>query len=151
MKRYIDVPSSQDLDLLSTIDARPIPHGLPDMEFPEGITFNQGRREAGPRFSDLFTHRNLIALYALWSAIQTESEKTTKSILTFAFTSMLHLASKMTPVRPSRPFSSFWAINSYWVPPEFMEQNVWELFDSAVRGKQGILKGKEERALDEIV
>ncbi len=144
MKRYIDVPSSQDLDLLSTIEARPIPRGLPDMEFPEGITFNQGRREAGPRFSYLFTHRNLLALYALRSAIQTESEKTTKSILTFAFTSMLRLASKMTPVRPSRPFSSFWAINSYWVPPEFMEQNVWELFDSAVQGKQGILKGKEE-------
>ncbi len=40
--------------------------------------------------------------------------------------------------------SSFWAMHSYWVPPIFMESNVWHLFDSAVYGTQGIIEGKTD-------
>ncbi len=50
----------------------------------------------------------------------------------------------MTPVRPTRPFSSFWAMHRYSVLPISMESNVWLLFQSSVKGRQGLLKGKEE-------
>ncbi|MGI0080785.1 MAG: hypothetical protein ACRECH_14330, partial [Nitrososphaerales archaeon] len=108
------------------------------------ITFAQGRREAGPHFYDLFTKRNLRALSLLWEAIQEVTPGSTQEFMSFAFTSMVHLASNMTPVRPSRPFSSFWAINSYWIPPEFMESNVWMLYDNAVNKRQGLISAKED-------
>jgi hypothetical protein len=57
---------------------------------------------------------------------------------------MSHLASKMTPDRPTRPYSSFWAQQRYWIPPINMESNVWFLFDSAVNGRQGLIAGKED-------
>jgi hypothetical protein len=62
---------------------------------------------------------------------------------------MVHLASKMTVVRPTRPFSSAWVQQSYWVPPVNMESNVLHLFENAVIGKDGIYKGKRE-TLEEV-
>jgi len=111
---------------------------------PERHHLCTGRREAGPHFYDLFTKRNLRALSLLWESIQELSHVPTRELMSFAFTSMSHLASKMTPTRPSRPFSSFWAINSYWVPPSYMESNVWMLFESAVNGRQGLVSAKQD-------
>ena len=39
---------------------------------------------------------------------------------------MVHLATKMMPDRPTRPFSSVWNEHSYWYADHYMEQNVWE-------------------------
>ena len=50
----------------------------------------------------------------------------------------------MTPVRPSRPFSTFWAEHSYWYVPVYMEQNVWNVFESSVTGRQGLMEAKKE-------
>jgi 16S rRNA G966 N2-methylase RsmD len=91
----------------------------------------------------LFTKRNLLVLSAIWSEIEKIKETNLKDIMRFAFTSMSHLASKMTPVRPTRLYSSCWVQHRYWIPPQYMESNVWMLFDSAVNGRQGIIKGKE--------
>lgn len=142
-KRLRKKPSKDDLASLRRVERRPIRTWYPKNEFPEGITFAQGRREAGPHFYDLFTKRNLHALSLLWAAIQAEKAEPVREMMSFAFTSMVHLASKMTPVRPTRPFSSFWALNSYWVPPVYMESNVWMLYDNAVNHRQGMLAAKE--------
>lgn len=56
---------------------------------------------------------------------------------------MVHLASKLTPVRPTRPMSSFWAMHRYWIPHVFMESNVWQLFESAMEGRQSLISGKQ--------
>ena len=65
-----------------------------------------------------------------------------RDTMKFAFTSMLHLCSRMTPDRKSRPWSSHWARNDYWLPPKFQEGNVWMLFENAFYGKQGVKKAK---------
>ncbi len=62
----------------------------------------------------------------------------------YAFTSISHLASRMTPDRPTRPFSSFWGEHSYWYVPRFMESNVWNLFEGRIFDKQGVIHGKED-------
>lgn len=143
-KRLRKRPSKVDVTFVNRLNKKPIRTWYPKDEFPRGITFEQGRREAGAHFYDLFTKRNLRALSILWAAIQKIQPESLREVISFAFTSMVHLASKMTPVRPTRPYSSFWAINSYWVPPEFMESNVWMLFDSAVNGRQGLISAKED-------
>lgn len=93
---------------------------------------------------ELFTKRNLLALAILMEAIEAESGKELRDFLKIGFSSMVHLCSSMTPVRPSRPMSSAWTQHSYWSAPEFMEQNVWDKFESAITGKQGLIKAKEE-------
>jgi DNA modification methylase len=94
----------------------------------------------------LFTKRNLFALSLIFNEIGKIGNKKLQNALKFAFTSMVHLASSMTPVRPTRLFSSFWPVHRYWIPPVYMESNVWMLFESAVLGKQGLLKGKTDAA-----
>lgn len=141
-KKQSKKPDKKDLNLIKKIRKNGNPYWYPKEEFPKGITFDQGRREAGPHFYDLFTDRNLYCVSLLWHEIKKIKDSKVREMMSFAFTSMLHLASKMTPDRPSRPYSSFWALNSYWVPPKFMESNVWALFENAVIGRQGIVKGK---------
>jgi DNA modification methylase len=93
---------------------------------------------------ELFTKRNLMALAILMDEIENESNKDLKDFLKIGFSSMLHLCTSMTPVRPTRPMSSAWTQHSYWTATEFMEQNVWDKFESSIVGKQGLIKAKEE-------
>ncbi|MHA1680680.1 MAG: DNA methyltransferase [Promethearchaeota archaeon] len=90
----------------------------------------------------LFTRRNLVALAKLLNRIESIQEESLKESFKFAFSSMTHLASRMTPVRPTRPFSSSWTQQSYWFANNFMESNVWNLFTRAVDGRQGLIKAK---------
>lgn len=102
------------------------------------------KKERYESIDQLFTHRNLLALAGLRDAIEQENDPELRFMLKMAFTSMVHLCSRMMPVRPSRPFSSVWNEHSYWYAPENMEQNVWREFESAVIGKQGLLAAKAE-------
>jgi len=104
------------------------------------------KREGKETIAELFTKRNLYALSILFDEIGKIENKKVRRTLEFAFSSMVHLASNMTPVRPTRQFSSFWVLQSYWTPPVYMESNVWMLFESAIFGKQGLLKGKTDAA-----
>jgi 16S rRNA G966 N2-methylase RsmD len=144
-KRGSKKPTKFDLNKYNSILKEKIRYWYPKYEFPRGITFNQARK-AGDTIADLFTKRNLLALSLLFNQIYKVETERIKDIFLFAFSSLLHLASSLTPVRPTRQYSSFWAMNSYWVPPLHMESNVWNLFDNAVNGKQGILRGKEDSA-----
>ncbi|MBN2154119.1 MAG: hypothetical protein JW839_21870 [Candidatus Lokiarchaeota archaeon] len=142
------VPDSEDLVLIDKIDAMEIPCWYPRAEIPPGIVFDQARREAS-RFDELFTRRNLIALSLLRDQVDrlpdgTDAERVAKDLFLYTFTSMVHLCSKMAPIRPSRPHSSFWATNSYWLPRFFMESNAWERFESAVLGPQGLVAAKRD-------
>ncbi|MBI5218468.1 MAG: DNA adenine methylase [Bacteroidia bacterium] len=102
------------------------------------------KKEQSESIDDLFTKRNLYALAILIEEIEKEGNKELKEFLKIGFSSMVHLCSRMTPVRPTRPMSSAWTMHSYWCAPEFMEQNVWNKFESSIIGKQGLLKAKEE-------
>jgi len=133
-----------DLDLLSKIEKHKIKEWYPKNKFyySNGKPFKE--KQQYESMDELFTKRNLYALAILMEAIECEENKVIKDFLKIAFTSMVHLCTRMTPVRPTRPMSSAWTQQSYWFANEFMEQNVWEKFESAVFGKQGLLKAKEE-------
>lgn len=147
-KKLRKLPDAEDLLLLDKIHTSEIPAWYPRKNIPPGIVFNQARRGAAT-FADLFTKRNLIALALLHDEIArlsetTNEERVAKDLFLFSFTSMVHLCSRMTPIRPSRPYSSFWATNSYWLPRFFMESNVWEKFESAIIGPQGLIAARRD-------
>ncbi len=147
-KKLHKLPDSEDLVLLEKINAMDVPCWYPRVDIPPGIVFNQARRDVS-RFDELFTRRNLIALSMLRDQIDrlpegTGEERVAKELFLFTFTSMVHLCSRMTPIRPSRPYSSFWATNSYWLPRLFMESNAWDKFESAVLGPQGLVAARQD-------
>lgn len=137
--------SSWDSDKIETIEKKAFPFWFPTSRLAYNhLEFQESPHVPGINQVDkLFTKRNLLVLSAIWLEVEKIKEVKLRDVMRFAFTSMSHLASKMTPVRPTRLFSSFWAQHRYWIPPKFMESNVWILFDSAVNGRQGILRGKE--------
>lgn len=140
-KKLDKKPDDEDFKLIKKAERMDIPYWYPKNRlYYDGEGFL--KKEKNESIPDLFTRRNLICLTILFENINKIKDDKLKDVFRFAFTSMAHLASKLTPVRPTRPMSSFWAMHSYWVPPIFMESNVWNLFDSAVYGPQGIIEGK---------
>ena len=136
---------SDDQTKLTQIESTEMKYWYPKVElrYPDGQRFKEGtHREGLEQLADVFTHRNLNALSILHHSIETvKTDDKTKDLLKFAFTSMVHLSSRMTPDRPTRPYSSFWAQHRYAIMPVNMESNVWFLFESAV---YGLVKGKEQ-------
>ena len=68
-----------------------------------------------------------------------------------AFSSMVHLCTRMMPVgnpQPTNHYTFFsspgWTQHSYWSAPWFMEQNAWDKFAGAVIGPQGIINAKAD-------
>lgn len=153
-KRNKKEPDKTDLDLLKRIEKIKIPNWYPITRLAyNSLEFKESTHIPGVDSIDkLFTKRNLIALSILYNEIEKIKNKKIISLLKFAFTSMVHLASRMCPV--AKPggrghwselsATSFWAQHRYWLPPLAMESNVWMLFSSAILAKQGILKGKKD-------
>jgi DNA modification methylase len=151
-KKYAAKPKPGDLNLLAKI-GRLKPKRHPNRKLAyNGNAFI--KREGKETIADLFSKRNLYALLMLFDRIEKVEDRKLRSVFEFVYTSMVHLASKMCPVaKPggkghwsALSTTSFWALHSYWTPPVYMESNVWMLFESAVFGKQGVLKGKADAA-----
>jgi len=146
-ERIVKQPDEDDTRKIREIQKKDVPYWYPKDKlcYPNGRDFKEGTHIEGINsIESLFTKRNLTALSILYHQIELLDEDIAKDLLKFRFTSITHLASKMTPVRPTRPFSSFWAMHRYSVLPVSMESNVWLLFRSSVKGRQGLLKGKED-------
>lgn len=116
------------------------------LEYPNGQPFL--KREKYRTVADLFTSRNLLALSMLMSAIDDLTNTKAKRIMKAAFTSMVHLCSRMVPVldpgpnNHQTPFSSTWTQQSLWSTPTHSEINVWRQFRSAVLGHQGLRRAR---------
>ncbi len=135
--------NKKDLKLIKQIDRmNTLPYPKNKLYYEDGSPFKE--KQKYDSIEDLFTKRNLFALALLITEIKKIKNQNTREFMEFVFTSISHLASKMTPVRPTRPFSSFWSQHSYWYAKKFMESNVWNLFDRGVNGRQGLTKGKKE-------
>jgi 16S rRNA G966 N2-methylase RsmD len=146
-ERLVKQPDEDDIKRIQEIQRMHVPYWYPKdkLRYADGKDFKEGTHIEGiDTIDSLFTRRNLIALSILYNQIELLDNGMVKESLKFRFTSITHLASKMTPVRPTRPFSSFWAMHRYSVLPTSMESNVWLLFQSSIKGRQGLLKGKEE-------
>jgi 16S rRNA G966 N2-methylase RsmD len=135
---------NKDKKLLQKIESSKIKEWYPTNKFyyPDGRPFM--KKERYDSVDELFTKRNLQALAWLMEAIEEEPKKDLRDFLKIGFSSMSHLCTKMTPVRPTRPFSSVWNEHSYWFASQFMELNVWDRFESAIIGRQGLIRAKTE-------
>ncbi len=118
------------------------------MYYSDGLPFV--KKEHYESLDELFTPRNLLALAILMNSIEKEEDKKLKDFLKIAFSSMVHLCTTMVPaLNPAETnhqtaFSSVWTQHSYWYAREFMEQNVWNKFESSIVGHQGLIKAKIE-------
>jgi len=140
-----------DRDVLSKIATKKIKEWYPANKFyyPDGRPFI--KKEKYESVDEIFTKRNLQALAWLMEAIEEEPDKVLRDFLKIAFSSMVHLCSRMIAIsNPSETshhtsFSSTgWTQHSYWYAPNFMEQNVWNKFNGAINGHQGLMKAKAE-------
>ena len=136
--------TTKDKDLLTKIKTHKIKEWYPTNKLyhANGNPFKE--KQKFESLDELHTKRNLYALAILMDAIEKEPNKDLRDFLKIGFTSIVHLCTSMTPVRPTRPLSSAWTQHSYWSANEFMEQNVWNKFESGIIGKQGLLKAKAE-------
>jgi len=154
-KRYSAKPTKHDINKFKESEKLKL-KWFPDRKLSyNGKKFKEGTHQ--PEYEtieSLFTKRNLYALTLIFDEIKKTENKKLQNAFKFAFTSMAHLASKMCPVAKeggkghwsALSTTSFWPVHRYWIPPVFMESNVWMLFESSVLGKQGIVKGKEDAA-----
>ena len=140
-----------DKDLLKKVEEKKINEWYPTnpLYYPDGRPFK--KKEQYESIDELFTKRNLQALAWLMEAIEKEPQKGLRDFLKIAFSSVVHLCSRMIAISNPSPtshhtaFSSTgWTQHSYWYALNYMEQNVWNKFDSAINGHQGLLKAKVE-------
>jgi len=140
-----------DKELLDRINKKKIREWYPTnpLYYPDGRPFKE--KQQYESVDELFTKRNLQALAWLMEAIEEEPKKDLRDFLKMAFSSTVHLCSRMiavsdpTPTSHHTAFSSTgWTQHSYWFASRFMEQNVWNKFDSALNGHQGLMKAKAE-------
>lgn len=146
-------PSPKDLKYIKRIEeefqSKKLWYPTNRLYYPDGMPFKEKQRYDS--IDELFTSRNLYALAILMESVEKEKDKNLRDFLKIAFTSMVHLCTTMGAVSDPLPtshhtaFSSTgWTQHSYWFAKEFMEQNVWSKFHSAVMGHQGLLKAKVE-------
>ena len=144
-------PGKKDLEALAELEAKRIKEWYPRnrLYYPDGEPFKEKQRYDS--LDQLFTKRNLRAAAMIYEAIEQESSSQLRKFLLGAFTSMIHLCTRMMPVgnpAPSNHYTFFsspgWTQHSYWSAPRFMEQNVWDKFEGAVTGHQGIINAKNE-------
>ncbi|MGO8700971.1 MAG: DNA methyltransferase [Limisphaerales bacterium] len=144
-------PRQADIEALAELEGRRIKEWYPrnQLYYPDGEPFKEKQRYDS--LDQLFTKRNLRAAAILYEAVEQETSPQMRKFLRGAFSSMIHLCTRMMPVgKPAESnhytyFSSpGWTQHSYWSASRFMEQNVWEKFESAVTGSQGILNAKNQ-------
>lgn len=144
-------PTYEDVNRLQKQEKKPLVGWYPNdkLYYANGNPFQEKQRYE--TLGDLFTRRNLQALIWLHEAIQQEPVPLVRKFLMAGFTSMLHLCTRMMPVgnpQETNHYTFFsspgWTQHSYWSAQRYMEQPVWDKFESAIVGSQGLFKAKEE-------
>ena len=143
-------PRKKDLDALAEVERRRIREWYPKnrLYYADGEPFKEKQRYDS--LDQLFTNRNLRGTAMLYEAIDAESSPQLRKFLLGAFTSMIHLCTRMCPAllpgegNHQTAFSSTWTQQSYWSAQRFLEQNVWDKFESALTGHQGLINAKNE-------
>ncbi|MDF2957843.1 MAG: Adenine-specific DNA methylase [Candidatus Alkanophagales archaeon MCA70_species_1] len=115
----------------------PEPQDYPTNPIPAGDKTSDLLKKGYKYFYELFTRRNLAALTLIRREIERQADPKIRSFLTFAFTSTLKWASKMSHRRGD--VIEGWAMHAYWIYPKYLEINVWKQFlnrcKAVVRGK----------------
>ncbi len=137
-------PDENDQNTIEIIDKTPLPPSLPSflLQYPDGTPFLKS--EGHKSIQELYTRRNLLALGLIHEKIINSYNSVVKNCLLFGFSSILHLASKLSPDRKSRPLSSHWGRPSYWIPSKNQERNVLDLVSNAFFGRQGLIRAFQD-------
>lgn len=132
-------PDKSDFNKIKEIESMKINWWYPTNELIWNTRINVGK---GTKISDLFTKRNLIAISILYDKIDKIQDKKIRDIFKFIFTGFIAKSSKLNFVNVGgyKSKGRGWAIRGYWIPPEHMEQNVWNDFEGQYKL---VLEGKE--------
>ena len=103
-KRGEHPTTEEEKQHLAGIEELTIPHWYPDQEIDPGREMmRHGLLKRGlTRTTDFYTNRNLWATSALWERIEQTAASSQKGLLRFLFTSILHRATLLNRLRPSR-------------------------------------------------
>jgi len=140
-------PEEEDLKLVEEISKKNISYWYPNDEILVNSRINVNRRI---KVSELFTHRNLLALSMLYDEIERITDDKLKEFFKFIFTSALPQASKMVfvirkrgrtkgEIRETEEVGSW--VAGYWIPKEHFEINVWQVISNRFRK---VINGKIE-------
>jgi len=95
---------------------------IPKNHFPKKFYKDRFSYKGIKKITDMFTNRNLYALSELLSVIN-ELDIKYKNLFLLAFSNTLLHASKLKSENV-RPLS----VNNYWIPDDYLEENVWTRF-----------------------
>jgi len=124
-----------ELNEIKIIESKKINYWYPKDKFPEKFDKDRVTYKGIKYIYQLFTKRNLLALTWLFNEINKISDNNIKKMMRLVFSNTLLHVSKLKAenVRPM-------AVNNYWVPDDWIEENVW--FRFAERFKK-ILEAKK--------
>lgn len=114
------VLDNKEIKRIKESEKQDIPHWYPQSHIPRFV-----QRKGNTRVDQLFNKRNLIAVSILFNEINNLDNGEIKDLLKLAFTSSLHFVSKLNTVGNA----GRWAINNHWIPPDYIEENVWLRFE----------------------
>ena len=126
--------TKEDLIKLEKLENRDIPYWYPKNKFPKKFDKDRVTYKGITSVDKLFTKRNLFALSLLREAILEIKDETIKNLFMLSFSDTILHASKLKGVNV-RPLS----VNNYWVPDDWIEENVWFRFSQRVGN---LLEGK---------
>ena len=138
-----------ELSRLKKIESREIKYWYPKEAFPEKFYKDRVTYKGIKYIYQIFTTRNLYALSILWHNIIKIKDDSIRDLLKLSFlNTLLHVSKlKAENVRPM-------AVNNYWVPDDWIEENVWfrfcERFGLLKKGKEISLKRITEESYNNL-
>ena len=119
--------SEADRKLIEKINNIKINKWYPDNEFPKKFYKDRFSYKGISKVSDMYTKRNLYALSIIFDEINKIQNKN-KELLLIAFSNTVLHSSKLKGenVRPL-------GVNNYWIPDDYIEENVWFRFENRVK------------------
>lgn len=127
-KKINNIPlSSYDEQVIESFLNCEIAEWYPKTSFPKKFYKDRFSYKGITTVADMFTRRNLLALAILFREIK-KAKAESRLFLELAFTNTLLHVSKLKGenVRPM-------GVNNYWIPDDFIEENVWFRFEERVR------------------
>ena len=140
--------SDDEVKKMADFDNFNIEKWFPKKEFPKKFYKDRFSYKGILTVADMYTKRNLYALSLIHEEIQ-KKEEPYKSILMLAFTNtVLHVSKlKGENVRPL-------GVNNYWVPDDYIEENVWfrfsDRFNNLLTAKKQQIKREKEKSKENI-
>lgn len=111
----------------STLYKIPSKFYYPDKPFPKKFYKDRFSYKGVKNVSDMFSRRNLYALSLIYTELENHNLKYRNLFFLALTNTLLHVSKlKSEDVRPL-------GVNNYWIPDNFIEENVWWRFEDRAR------------------